>query len=162
MIVFYILLTSVLTAAAVVLLQKLFNLRRKTIVLMRENEIDENALKKARLSIGELMSAARQAGYFNLGDIDTAILEASGNISFLPMPMKRTLNPKDFNFAPIREGIPKTVIKNGEIIENNLKASGISKQALLELLAQRGEREENIFLATVNEAGRVDFFVRRA
>lgn len=74
MIVFYILLTSVLTAAAVVLLQKLFNLRRKTIVLMRENEIDENALKKARLSIGELMSAARQAGYFNLGDIDTAIL----------------------------------------------------------------------------------------
>ena len=108
------------------------------------------------------MGRAREAGYYNLGDIDTAILETSGKISFLPMPMKRQLNPKDFNFAPIREGICKTVIENGKINERNLNKSGITKQALFELLEQRGESPENILLATVNEAGRVDFFVRRA
>lgn len=162
MVYLYILLTSVLTATMLFLIEKLSLYRRKTIVIMRENEIDETALKKAGLSLGELMSAARQAGYFNLGDIDTAILETSGKISFLPMPMKRALNPKDFNFAPIREGVPKTIIKNGRILENNLAASGVSKQALNELLAQRGESAQNILLATVNEAGRVDFFVKRA
>lgn len=162
MVYLYIIITSILTALAFFLLEKLAKCRKKAIVIMSENEIDENALKKAGLSLNELMSRAREQGYFNLGDIDTAILEASGRVSFLPLPMKRQLNPKDFNFAPLREGICKTVIENGKINERNLKKSGITRQALTELLRQRGESEENILLATVNEAGRVDFFVRRA
>ena len=115
-------------------------------------------LKHHCISFDLLMSRARKAGYFNLGDIDTAILETDGEISFLPTAMKRNLNPKDFNFAPAREGICKTVIENGAINEKNLKASGITKDELEKLLGEKGKNEKNILLATVNEAGRVVFF----
>jgi len=154
--------SSFLTALFFILLEKIPLCFIKPACLMKDGEINETALKKSRISVEELMSRAREQGIFNIGDIDTAILEPGGKISFLLMPMKRQLTPKDFNFAPIKEGLCYIVIKNGEINEKNLKKSGITKSALLELLEQRGQSAENIFLATVNEAGRVDFFSKRA
>ena len=128
------------------------------IILMSNGEIDKKALKKAKIEIDELMSAARSMGFFNLGDIDTAIMETSGKISFLPMPMRRPLNPKDFNFAPVREGVCQTIIADGRIISDNLIRAGISEEALRDFLFQRGEKAENILIATINEAGRIDYF----
>jgi len=127
-------------------------------VLMYNSSINIKALKNAGLSVDELMSRARIAGYFNLGDIDTAILEPCGEISFLAAPMKRSLNPRDFNFAPVREGLCRIIISDGRIIKENLFLSGISEEELFNLLSQRGSRLDDIFLATANEAGRVDFF----
>ena len=135
-------------------------LPEKPIKLMNNSKINSAALKKAGISVDELMSSARCEGYFNLGDIDTAILEPNGKISFLPQPMKRALNPKDFNFAPVREGVCTTVIKDGVVLEENLKKSGVSREAFFNLLEQRGESVKDILIATVNEAGRVDFFSR--
>lgn len=142
------------------LIQKLFEKKTvsECVVLMNNSKIDMNAMKSAKISLNELMSRARQAGYFNLGDIDIAIMETNGELSFLPMPMKRPLNPKDFNFAPVREGMSRVVIKNGRILKNNLEKSQISQSALFQLLSKRGESVSDILLATVNEAGRVDFF----
>ena len=164
MIYLYILLTSVLTAVAVLLLKTAAALLKtnKPIALIREGQINESALKKAKMNLDELMSAARVAGFFNLGDIDTAILEPCGKISFLPMPMKRALNPKDFNFAPIREGVCRVIISNGNIIKENLQRSGISERAIEELLEQRGSSLGDILLATANDAGRVDFFHKQS
>ena len=129
-----------------------------TAVLMADSTINAKALETANISAEELMSKARKAGFFNLGDIDAAILEPDGEISFLAVPMKRALNPADFNFAPIREGVSRIIIKNGSILKENLALSGISEEALFNLLNQRGSRIQDIFLATANEAGRVDFF----
>jgi uncharacterized membrane protein YcaP (DUF421 family) len=156
----YILIASLLSAFLVVILQCLIKCiaPSKPITLMKNSKINSPAMKKAKISIDELMSRARLAGYFNLGDIDTAIFEPCREISFLPMPMKRPLNPKDFNFAPVREGVCKTVILNGSLIKENIRHSGISEEDIIQLLNQRGEDIKDILIATVNEAGRVDFF----
>jgi len=132
----------------------------KPIVLMSNSIINGEGMKEANIGIDELMSLARCAGYFNLGDIDTAIMEPNGKTSFLPLPMKRQLNPKDFNFAPVREGLCRVIISDGRLIKDNLFISGISEESVFELLRQRGDRLQDIMTATVNEAGRVDFFRR--
>ena len=156
----YIVIASLLSAFLVVILQCLIRnfARNKPITLISNSKINAAAMKKAKIGIDELMSSARLAGYFNLGDIDTAVFEPCGKISFLPLPMKRALNPKDFNFAPVREGASKTVVLNGRIIAENIRNSGISEEDIIKLLNQRGAELKNIMLATVNEAGRVDFF----
>lgn len=128
------------------------------IVIIREGKIYKEALKKAKIETDDLMAAARSDGYFNLADIDCAIMETSGKISFLPMPMKRPLNAKDFNFAPIREGLCYTVISDGRIIGENLRKAEFTENKLLSFLEERGYEVENILIATINEAGRVDVF----
>lgn len=54
-------------------------------VLLSNGKIDEEAMGKARVSIGDLLEAARsQHGLKTLQDIDAAVLEVSGGISIIP------------------------------------------------------------------------------
>ena len=130
------------------------------IVLVREGKLYKKAMKKARIETDDLLSAARSAGYFNLADIDCAVMETSGKISFLPLPLKRPLNAKDFNFAPLREGLCFTVVEDGAVQPEELRKAQFTEEKLLAFLSERGYALENILLATINESGRVDVFER--
>lgn len=159
-IVIVILLVLILSGILVILSQFKRNMPVSHQTLISEGVIDENAMAKADVKLEELFSKARLAGYFNLGDVDTAILETNGEISFLPKPMSRCLNPKDFNFAPVRDGVPTVIVKNGELVEENIGNVPIDRDELMTILSARGRLLENILLATITESGRVDVFER--
>lgn len=54
-------------------------------VLISNGKIDEEAMDRARVGVGDLLEAARaQHGLRTLGDIDAAVLEVSGGISIIP------------------------------------------------------------------------------
>ena len=159
-IVIVILLVLILSGILVILAQFKRGAAVSRQTLISDGAINEAALSKADIKLEELFSRARLAGYFNLGDVDTAILETNGEISFLPKPMSRCLNPKDFNFAPVRDGVPTVVVKNGELVEENLSLVPIGRNELMTILSARGRLLENILLATITESGRVDVFER--
>lgn len=119
-------------------------------VLINRGEIDRKSLTKARMEVNDLLAQARIAGYFNLADIDYAILETTGNISFQPVPGKRPLNPKDFNFSPMREGLYINVIIDGVIMKEDLKYAHVSEKELLKMLKDREVETKNIILATID------------
>jgi uncharacterized membrane protein YcaP (DUF421 family) len=54
----------------------------KPVVIVRNGEPVGAALRQQRLSTSDLMAAARQQGIRSLGDIDLAVLENDGKISF--------------------------------------------------------------------------------
>lgn len=120
------------------------------IILINKGKIDKKSLAKARMELNDLLAQARVAGYFNLADIDYALLETTGSISFLPVPNKRPLNPKDFNFSPIREGLYVNVIIDGIIMKEDLKYAGIDEKELKKMLQSRGKQQEEILLATID------------
>lgn len=120
------------------------------IVLMENGRIIRKNMKKAKLDINDLLASARTNGYFNLSDIDYVIMETTGKISFLPTPLKRQLNPKDFNFAPQRESININVISDASYIEDGLKKAKITQKQLSSMLKNRDEKLENIALAFVD------------
>ena len=53
------------------------------IVLISEGEIQERALRRQRISDAELATEARQASIGSLDDVRFAILESTGEISFI-------------------------------------------------------------------------------
>lgn len=120
------------------------------IILMDKGKILRHNLKKARIDVDDLLTSARGNGYFDLSDIDYAIMETTGKISFLPVPQKRQLNPKDFNFAPMREGLYINVIIDGQIMEDDLKNADMTKKELEKQVKAQNSKIENIMLATVN------------
>ena len=122
----------------------------KPIILMENGNIIRKNLKKARIEVDDLLSSARGNGYFNLSDIDYAIMETTGKISFQPVAKKRQLNPKDFNFAPEREGLYINVIMDGKVIDDNLSVAGITRQELEFMLKAKGDRLEDIMLGTID------------
>ncbi len=120
------------------------------IIIIERGKISKEGMKKARIELDDLLASARTNGYFNLSDIDYAIMETTGKISFQPVAQKRELNPKDFNFAPEREGLFINVIMDGHIIDDNLSVAGVTKKELDNMLKAKGDKLENILLATVD------------
>ncbi len=120
------------------------------IILMENGKVNRKSLKKAKIEINDLLVSARTNGYFDLSDIDYAIMETTGKISFLPVPAKRQLNPNDFNFAPEREGLCINVIIDGKIMEEDLKYAGITEKDLVNQLKGKGVKADDVMLATIN------------
>lgn len=122
----------------------------KPIIIIERGKISKEGMRKARIEIDDLLTSARVNGYFNLSDIDYAIMETTGKISFQPVAQKRELNPKDFNFAPEREGLYINVIMDGYVIEDNLSVAGVTKKELENMLKAKGDKLEDIFLGTID------------
>ncbi|MCI9145184.1 MAG: DUF421 domain-containing protein [Eubacterium sp.] len=122
----------------------------KPIIIIERGKISKKGMRKARVELDDLLTSARVNGYFNLSDIDYAIMETTGKISFQPVAQKRQLNPKDFNFAPEREGLYINVIMDGHIIDDNLSVAGVTKRELDNMLKAKGDKLENIFLGTID------------
>lgn len=120
------------------------------IVLIEKGKINKQSLKKARIEIDDLLTSARGNGYFNIGDIDYAIMETTGKISFLPVALKRQLNPQDFNFAPEREGLYVNVIIDGRIMKDDLKYAKMTMPQLEAELKKQNKKAEDVLLATVD------------
>ncbi len=128
------------------------------IILIYKGKIYKKNLRKARIELNDLLTSARIAGYFNIADIDYAIMETTGKISFMPVPLKRPLNPKDFNFAPQSEGLTVNVIMDGKIMEDDLADAKIDKNDLIRRVKQQEKEVKNIFLGVMDSNGVLTLF----
>ena len=71
-------------------------------------------LRAERLTLNELEEKLRSNNVMNLGDVEYAILETSGDISVIQKPNKRTTTPEDFNIMPEYEGISYDLVIDGK------------------------------------------------
>lgn len=53
-------------------------------MLVQNGKLLEQAMKKTRINLDDLMTQIRHKGYFFLGQIEFAVLELDGKISVLP------------------------------------------------------------------------------
>lgn len=63
------------------------------VVIVHDGEPDLQNLKRERLSLDDLMAAARQQGIRRFADIDLAVLETNGRISFFARTSAQVLRP---------------------------------------------------------------------
>lgn len=93
-------------------------------VLIYRGKIDEKALIQENFTINELQERLRVNNINNLGDVEFAILETSGQISVVLKPEKRALKPEDFNLNVSYEGIAYDLVIDGKIMNENLEKLG--------------------------------------
>lgn len=110
-------------------------------ILMDGGTIYRANLKQAKLDLSEFLMLCRQAGYFDLSDIQTAVFEYNGRLSVLPVSARRPATPADLNLAPVQEQISTEVIMDGCVLEGNLKRMGLDANWLKKQLAAQGYRD---------------------
>ncbi len=93
-------------------------------ILIYRGKIYEKVLRKEKFTINELQERLRQSNVFNIGDVEYAILETSGQVTVIQKPEKRNTIPEDFGIVPEYEGIPYDLVVDGKIMYDNLKAIG--------------------------------------
>ncbi len=123
----------------------------KPTILVENGIIQEDNLKKQRYTIEELLEQLRVAGFANLQDVDYAILETSGQVSVIPKVEKTNVTLSDLQLPKEREGLPRVIIVDGKVNEQNLKVLGKDQKWLENLLKKHSLVVENILLLLMTE-----------
>ena len=124
-------------------------------ILIFRGKIDEKALKKERFTINELQERLRGNNVVNLGDVEYAILETSGEVTVIQKPEKRNTIPEDFNITPDYEGIPYDLVIDGKIMTKNLKIIGKNYEWLKKEVKKFNINPEEALVVTIDGKGQI-------
>lgn len=132
----------------------------RSVILMNNGVILKENLRRATIDLNEFLGQARIAGYFDPNEIQTAILENNGQISFLPKSDCRPATPQDLQIVPEETSAWYDLILDGRLMSDNLKAAGRDENWLSAQLHKLGigQRTE-VFYAACDKQGR--FFACR-
>ena len=128
-------------------------------VLVEKGKIIESGLKKSKIDVNDLLMEARENGYFNLDEIDYALMEVNGNISFLPKEKEKPVTKKDMKIKCSNEGLTVNAIIDSKYMVNNMKAINKDKEWLDHELKVNGyDNYDNILLAMINNNYKVTIY----
>ncbi len=131
------------------------------IILMNDGKIYQKNLKKAKIDLSELLVQCRINGYFDISKIQTAVLEENGKISFLPKAEERPLTPKDLSIKAEQEYLVANLIIDGNVMKENLAASGKDEKWLNKQLTSNGIRHiKDVLLATCDVNNEFHLYVK--
>ena len=124
-------------------------------ILIYRGKIDEKAMIKENFTINELQERLRVNNITNLGDVEFAILETSGQISVVQKPEKRTLRPEDFNIEAKYEGISYDLIIDGQVMKDNLEKLNKDYNWLVDEIGKFNAKPEEVLVAILNGDGTI-------
>lgn len=119
----------------------------KSIILMDNGKIFNDNFRTAKIDLNEFLTQCRINGFFDIREIETAILEQNGMISFLPRSEFRPVVTQDLNISVQNDRPYYCIISDGNILEENLKESGMSIDKLHNALRDKKISVEDIFVA---------------
>ena len=102
----------------------------KPSIVIENGQLQENELKKLRLNINDLLEQLRIKGYHTIEDIEYALMETTGKVSVIPKSQKRKVTPEDLQIETDYEGLPASLIIDGQIQHSNLKKIGLDQKWL--------------------------------
>ena len=133
----------------------------RAIVLLDNGKIYDKNFKRAHMDIHEFQMECRKNGYFDLSQVQTAVLESNGSVSILPVSRTRPATPEDLALSVSQETLCANVIMDGKIMNKNLKNVGYDVTWLKKQLKEKGKSTiSDIFLAICTDDGVLTVFPR--
>lgn len=115
-------------------------------IVIRDGRVDEEAMKRVRMTVLDLIELLRQNNVFELEKVAYAVLEVNGNLSVLLKSRYDTLSKEDLNIKAEQNLLSLPVICDGKIIDESLKAVGVTRRRIYEILKNKGVKTENVFI----------------
>ncbi|MCI9121935.1 MAG: DUF421 domain-containing protein [Oscillibacter sp.] len=120
----------------------------KPLVLLENGVIYRENLKKAKLDLNEFLTYCRAGGWFDLNQLQAAVFEHNGTVSFLPRETERPATPADLHQNPKQSQVQTPFIMDGQLLRGNLRQAGKEEAWVQRELLRQGYRDQGeVFLA---------------
>lgn len=129
-------------------------------ILIEHGKILQNNFYKVKYDINDMLEQCRVNGYFDISEIDYAIVEANGELSILAKSEYLPVNRNDMKLKVSKNGLCANVIIDGKVMYNNLKKIKKDEKWLNKELKLKGKDISDIILATVDINDKVVFYER--
>lgn len=129
-------------------------------IMIEHGKIIQDNFYKVRYDINDLLEQCRTNGYYDISDIEYAIVEANGQLSILPTANSKPVTIKDMNLKVKKQGLCANIIIDGKIMHKNLELINKTEEWLFSELKIKGKILNNILLATVDINEKIIFYER--
>lgn len=156
---------SIMTMIVAMLTNKSIKLRRfftgRAYILYDNGQFYFKNFKHVKMDIGEFLTECRIAGYFDLSNLQSAILEPNGRMSFVPNSHNRPVSPKDMGIPVVQEEMLSNIVLDGQVLEGNLKRMGLNEQWLKAKLKEQGAPKiEEMMLVTCDRQNNLTWYTK--
>ena len=132
-------------------------------IIIQDGKILKDNMKKVHLEINELLEECRIKGYFDISNIEYAIMEVNGEMSFLPKSEYKPVTPLDMNINTDKSLLLASIIIDGKIMTNNLHLMNKDKEWLYKRIKKEGIKDiKDIILCTLDKNDKVTFYKNNA
>lgn len=128
------------------------------LVLIQNGTIVTDNLKKVHYDINDLLTDARVEGFFDLSEVEYAVMENTGKVSFLSKSENRPVVPKDLNIAPAKATLLANVIIDGKVMPKHLEKIGKDEIWLKKELKMQHLTVPEVILAISDNSGNLTAF----
>lgn len=125
----------------------------KPLVLLEDGVIYRDNLKKARLDLSEFLTYCRIGGWFDLNQLQAAVLEHNGAVSFLPKEKDRPATPTDLDLSPKQSQLQTPFVMDGKLLSDNVRQAGKEEAWVHRSLLRQGYRDEKEVLLALWDGG---------
>ena len=133
------------------------------LVLLHNGSIYWKNLKKAHVTVNEMLEECRISGYFSLNDLQTILLESNGKFSFIPAAGQKPVTTEDLHIPAEADCIHANLIIDGVLLKTNLQTAGRDEHWLDKKLRQQGLTSvKDVFLAVFEQPDTLLIFPKEA
>jgi len=126
----------------------------KPAILIENGKIREDEIRREMYTLTDLLEQLRIKNIPNIADVEFAILETNGQLSVIPKSQKRPVTPEDMKIPTKYEGLPLTLIVDGEVSDVNLGKAGLDRNWLkTELSKFEINNFEDVLFASLDTSG---------
>jgi len=124
------------------------------VVVIQNGQIMEKGMKRLRYNMDHLESQLRDKGVFDFSEVEFAVLEPHGQLSVLKKSQYLPLTPENMNMSTVYKGLPTEIIKDGKVLEKNLKQNNLTGHWLIQELKKRNIiNTSDVVYAALNTSG---------
>jgi uncharacterized membrane protein YcaP (DUF421 family) len=122
----------------------------KPSILIHKGRINQSEMHRLRINMDDLLEALRNKDYFNISDVEYAILETNGQMSVMPKADERpvVISDLDSDNNIEDEVLPVTLIIDGKLDYKKLKKAGYNEDWVIDQLKKQNiDNIESVFFA---------------
>lgn len=128
-------------------------------ILIHKGKILESNLRKEVYTINDLIEAIRLAGYSDISEVETAVLETNGTVSIFPKGKYKTPTAEELSLSLPNEEISINLIIDGKLLTTNMTASNINIDDLNNVIKKVGGNSyKDVLLCTLKDKN--NFFLQ--
>ena len=133
-------------------IRRLFNGRAA--VIIRSGRLDRKKMRDLRLTTDEVMETLRQNNIASPGDVKYAVIEPSGQLSYVLKPQKQPVTAEMLNLSPQDSGLPLIVVNDGKPVLGNLRQLNLEIADIEKRVKKANVPSiSEVFLMTLDDCG---------
>ena len=126
----------------------------KPVIVINPKGIDYKALKNLNLSIDDITEAIRGEGYFNIGEIQYAIMETNGKMSVFPKSEYAPVTNGNMKLQVEKSALPINLVVEGKVLKENLKIASVDESYVKRLLEKaKIKKIKDCLILSIDKAG---------